>query len=29
MALIYKKSISVLDKLVPKQFQPLWQHPAG
>lgn len=29
MSLMYKKSMNVLDKLVPKQLQPLWQHPAG
>lgn len=26
---IYKSIITVADKVVPKKFEPLWQHPAG
>ncbi|XP_044738434.1 mitochondrial pyruvate carrier 2-like [Chrysoperla carnea] len=26
---LYKSIITVADKVVPKKFEPLWQHPAG
>ncbi|CAH1101880.1 unnamed protein product [Psylliodes chrysocephalus] len=29
MSVLYKKSMSALDKIVPAKLQPLWQHPAG
>ncbi|XP_015609651.1 mitochondrial pyruvate carrier 2 [Cephus cinctus] len=29
MALVYKKSMKAIGKLVPEKMQPLWNHPAG
>ncbi|KAG8230947.1 hypothetical protein J437_LFUL002980 [Ladona fulva] len=29
MSLIYRKTISLLDKFVPPKMRPLWDHPAG
>ncbi|RZC38571.1 MPC domain containing protein [Asbolus verrucosus] len=29
MSSIYHKTMSALDNVVPKKFQPFWQHPAG
>lgn len=29
MSFIYKKTISIVDKLVPAKLQPVWNHPAG
>ena len=29
MSLIYRKAILTVEKIVPKKFQPFWNHPAG
>uniref|UniRef100_T1IY33 Mitochondrial pyruvate carrier n=1 Tax=Strigamia maritima TaxID=126957 RepID=T1IY33_STRMM len=29
MSAIYRTTISILDKFVPRQMQPFWNHPAG
>lgn len=29
LSVVYEKSMSAIDKIIPQRFQAMWQHPAG